>query len=236
MIKKCKLLFISALTMVFLFYRADSVVAMANEELGQNVESAVGSESEQSAEPIAGSAESEQSSESTGEAAESEQDFEPTVESTDTEPNAEPSAGSTDAEQSIEPIADSAESEQSTKTASAMNITSDSVSSGPALIEWMESHKDIGGTVKLTDHVVLDELKYMRLPELKEAHEQLANKDAEIANNKVELGPALCPMTCRNTSSRQLSCALSDRYTRNRKRSPHSYPPATVPALMPPLR
>ena len=157
MIKKCKLLFISALTMVFLFYRADSVVAMANEELGQNVESAVGSESEQSAEPIAGSAESEQSSESTGEAAESEQDFEPTVESTDTEPNAEPSAGSTDAEQSIEPIADSAESEQSTKTASAMNITSDSVSSGPALIEWMESHKDIGGTVKLTDHIVFDE-------------------------------------------------------------------------------
>ena len=68
MIKKCKLLFISALTMVFLFYRADSAVAMANEE-----------------------------------------------------------------------------------------STPDFVSNGPALIEWLETHKDIGGTVKLTDHVVLEE-------------------------------------------------------------------------------
>ncbi|MBD5487728.1 MAG: hypothetical protein HDR13_02910 [Lachnospiraceae bacterium] len=33
----------------------------------------------------------------------------------------------------------------------------DSVSSGPDLIEWMELHKDTGGTVKLTDHVVLEE-------------------------------------------------------------------------------
>ncbi|MBD5502817.1 MAG: hypothetical protein HDR09_03410 [Lachnospiraceae bacterium] len=35
--------------------------------------------------------------------------------------------------------------------------TPDSVSTGPALIEWLESHKDIGGTVKLTEHVVLEE-------------------------------------------------------------------------------
>ena len=66
--KKSKLLFISALTIVLLFYRADSVVAMANEEPAP-----------------------------------------------------------------------------------------DSVSSGPDLIEWMELHKDTGGTVKLTDHVVLEE-------------------------------------------------------------------------------
>ena len=68
MIKKCKLLFISVLMIVFLFYRADLVVAMANEE-----------------------------------------------------------------------------------------STPDFVSTGPALIEWLETHKDIGGTVKLTDHVVLEE-------------------------------------------------------------------------------
>ena len=35
--------------------------------------------------------------------------------------------------------------------------TPDFVSTGPALIEWLETHKDIGGTVKLTDHVVLEE-------------------------------------------------------------------------------
>ena len=104
--------------MVFLFYRADSVVAMANEDSAQDVESAVGSESEQNAEPIAESVES---------------------------------------DQSMEPIADSAESEQAIKSASALNTTSDSVSTGPALIEWLELHKDIGGTVKLTDHVVLEE-------------------------------------------------------------------------------
>ncbi|MBD5524605.1 MAG: hypothetical protein HDR04_09320 [Lachnospiraceae bacterium] len=116
MIKKCKLLFISALTMVFLFYRADSVVAMANEESGQDVESAVGSESEQNVESV--------------------------VEQ--------------EAEQGIERIVELAESEQIVKTPSALNTTPDFVSNGPALIEWLESHKDIGGTVKLTDHVVLE--------------------------------------------------------------------------------
>lgn len=30
------------------------------------------------------------------------------------------------------------------------------ISTGPALIEWLEAHKEIGGTVKLSDHVVLD--------------------------------------------------------------------------------
>lgn len=32
----------------------------------------------------------------------------------------------------------------------------ESVSTGQALMEWLESHKNIGGTVKLTDHVTLD--------------------------------------------------------------------------------
>ena len=33
---------------------------------------------------------------------------------------------------------------------------SDFVSTGPALVEWLEAHKETGGTVKLSDHVVLD--------------------------------------------------------------------------------
>ena len=34
--------------------------------------------------------------------------------------------------------------------------TEESVSTGSALMEWLESHKNTGGTVKLTDHVTLD--------------------------------------------------------------------------------
>ena len=116
--KKYKSLFISALMIVFLFYRADSVVAMANEEPEKGIESAVGSESEQSMESA---------------------------------------VGSVATEQNAEPAAESAESEQNIKTTSALNITPDFVSTGPALIEWMEAHKDTGGMVKLSDHVVLEE-------------------------------------------------------------------------------
>ncbi|MDE7132398.1 MAG: hypothetical protein K2O65_11455, partial [Lachnospiraceae bacterium] len=114
--KKCNFLFISAFVIVILFYRADSVVAMANEEPEQGIESAVGSESEQNVE----------------------------------------SAVEQEAEQSNELISETVESKQNIKTTSALNTTPDFVSTGPALIEWLETHKDIGGTVKLTDHIVLD--------------------------------------------------------------------------------
>ena len=55
-----------------------------------------------------------------------------------------------DEESGIELIVGSTESE--------LNVESvpDIVSNGPALIEWLELHKNTGGTVKLADHVVLD--------------------------------------------------------------------------------
>lgn len=80
-----------ALLIVFLFYKTDAVVAMANEETEQSIESAVESESEQNIEIL-----------------------------------------------------------------SAFETSPDFVSTGPALIEWLEAHKETGGTVKLSDHVVLD--------------------------------------------------------------------------------
>ncbi len=89
---KCKILVVLTLMIVFLFYRVDSVVAIANEQFDTsdvNSESTVESETEQNTEPVALPA-------------------------------------------------------------------PDYVSAGPALIEWLEAHKETGGTVKLSDHVVLD--------------------------------------------------------------------------------
>lgn len=126
---KCKFLFILTFAIVFLFYKFDSVVAMANVQSGteQDIESADGPEPEQDSELVAGT-KTEQDVESAA-GVEPEQDIEPVAE-------AEP-------EQSIEPVA-GAEPVQN-------------ISTGAALIEWLESHKDIGGTVKLADNVVLDE-------------------------------------------------------------------------------
>lgn len=87
----CKFLLLPVLAIVFSFYMTDAVVAMANEEPEQGIESAVESESEQNI----------------------------------------------DLSLASEPAPDF-------------------VSNGPALIEWLEAHKNTGGTVKLSDHVVLD--------------------------------------------------------------------------------
>lgn len=89
---KCKILVVLTLVIVFLFYRVDSVVAIANEQFDTsdvNSESTVESETEQNTEP-------------------------------DTEP------------------------------------VPDYVSTGPALMEWLEAHKNTGGSVMLTDNIVLD--------------------------------------------------------------------------------
>lgn len=48
------------------------------------------------------------------------------------------------------------EPEQSMEAAVASEPAPDFVSTGPDLIEWLEAHKETGGTVKLSDHVVLD--------------------------------------------------------------------------------
>ena len=102
---KCKFPFILIFVIAILFYRADSDVAMAEEE---NIEPELVEESavEAEAEPVE-------------------------------EPTAEPEP------ELIEEFAATLDPE----------VT---VSSGPALMEWLEAHKNTGGTVKLTDHVVLD--------------------------------------------------------------------------------
>lgn len=60
-----------------------------------------------------------------------------------------------DTEQNTEFAAES-ESEQNIDLSLASEPAPDFVSSGPALIEWLEVHKETGGTVKLSDDVVLD--------------------------------------------------------------------------------
>ncbi len=134
---RCKFLFILPFVISILFYRAESVVAMAAEENMEPEligESTAGSEPEQ--EPIEESAD------------ETEPEQEPIEESADeTEPGQEPieeSAVEPESEpELIEEFAAAPEPEQT-------------IATGSALMEWLEAHKNIGGTVRLTDHVVLD--------------------------------------------------------------------------------
>lgn len=145
--KKCKFLFILAFVIVLLFYKDNSIVAMATEQNielveEQNIESVTDSFEEQKNEPIAESAESEQNVESAADS-QVEQSTESACE-LESEQNIEPEAES-GPESIIVPAADST-----------MEIIHDFVSTGPALIEWLESHKNTGGMVKLADHVVLD--------------------------------------------------------------------------------
>ena len=124
---RCKFLFILVFVIAILFYRADSVVAMAAEEKTEPElieESAVevGAEPviESEAEPIEG----------------------PVIE-LEAEPIEEPAIESELEQESIEEPAAAPDPEQT-------------ISSGEALVEWLEAHKNTGGTVKLADHVVLD--------------------------------------------------------------------------------
>ena len=133
---KSKFLIVLTLVIVFLFYRVDSVVAMANELPDM---SDVNAEASQSMEPASEPVEPEQDVEPIVELAESEQIIDSVAESVEPEQNAAPI---------VEPVVP--ESLQTTESAP------DLVSTGPALIEWLESHKNTGGTVKLTDHVTLD--------------------------------------------------------------------------------
>ena len=132
---KCKFPFILIFVIAILFYRADAAVAMAAEE---NIEpelieeSAAETESEQ--ESIEG----------------------PVVETElEQEPIEEPAI---EAEQeSIEELVVESESElELIQELAAVSDPEQTVSTGPALMEWLEAHKNIGGTIKLTDHVVLD--------------------------------------------------------------------------------
>ncbi|MBD5444434.1 MAG: hypothetical protein HDR29_02660 [Lachnospiraceae bacterium] len=125
---KCKILVVLTFVIVFLFYRFDSVVAIANEQFGPadaDLESTAESGTEQGVESVTVS--------------ETEQNIELSIES----------------EYSTENVAES-ETEPTTENASVSETTTDYISTGPALIEWLESHKNTGGSAKLTDNVVLD--------------------------------------------------------------------------------
>lgn len=75
----------------------------------------------------------------------------------------ESAAESDEPEQNDESVAESAEPEQTMESAAvsaqpkqAAEPAPDLVSTGSALIDWLESHKNTGGTVRLSDHVSLD--------------------------------------------------------------------------------
>ena len=122
------------LAAVFLFYRVGSIVAMAAE---QNMGPVAEVEPEEIEEPI----------------------VEPEPEEIE-EPTAEP-----EPEETEEPVAEPEPEEAEAFTAGAepeliaafsVSSESETVSTGEALMNWLESHKNTGGTVRLTDHVVLD--------------------------------------------------------------------------------
>ena len=125
---KCKILVVLTFVIVFLFYKVDSVVAIANEQFDSsdsNLESTTESGTEQGVEFITVS--------------ETEQNIELSIEPEDSTAN----------------VAES-ETEPTTENASVPETTTDYISTGPALIEWLEAHKNTGGSAKLTDNVVLD--------------------------------------------------------------------------------
>lgn len=149
---KTKRIFLLALILIvttaFSFYRVDLSVAMAAE---LNEESAAGLNVGPSEEPAV-DAEIEPGEELSADP-KAEPDEEP-VADTEAESGEEPTAG-TETEPDEEPAAD-AEAEPMTKEAAVLPEPKESISTGPALIGWLESHKNTGGMVKLTDHVVLD--------------------------------------------------------------------------------
>lgn len=132
---RCKFLFILTFVIAILFYRTDSVVAMAAAE---NIEPELIEESaaEPEAEPVEEPAtETEPERESIGELTVETEPEQESIEVPVVETESEPEL--------IQELADVPDSKQT-------------VSSGQALMEWLEAHKNIGGTIKLTDHVVLD--------------------------------------------------------------------------------
>lgn len=116
---RCKFLFILIFVIAILFYRTESVVAMAAEE-NMEPELIEKSAAEPEAEPVE-------------------------------EPAAEPEP------ESIEEFVVESESEpELIQELAVAPEPEQTVSSGPALMEWLEAHKNFGGKVKLADHVVLD--------------------------------------------------------------------------------
>ncbi len=167
---KCKYLAMLTLAAVFLFYRVGSIVAMAAE---QNMGPVAEVEPEEIEEPIV-EPEPEEIEEPTAEPEPEETEepvAEPEPEETE-EPVAEPEpeeaeepVAEPEPEETEEPVAEPEPEEAEAFTAGAepeliaafsVSSESETVSTGEALMNWLESHKNTGGTVRLTDHVVLD--------------------------------------------------------------------------------
>ena len=146
------------LAAVFLFYRVGSIVAMAAE---QNMGPVAEVEPEEIEEPIV-EPEPEEIEEPTAEP-EPEETEEPVAEPEPEE--AEEPVAEPEPEETEEPVAEPEPEEAEAFTAGAepeliaafsVSSESETVSTGEALMNWLESHKNTGGTVRLTDHVVLD--------------------------------------------------------------------------------
>lgn len=181
--KKYRFLFILAFTTAFSFYRTGSIVAMAADqitELAAGAEVAdksaadseleaddgitVGSELEADdgitvgSEPEANNGSTTDSEPEAGNESavdsETEADGGSAAE-TETGPEDEPGAETEpESGQNADHVIEHAEVQ--VMAASILPEKEESVSTGSALIEWLESHKDIGGTVRLADHVILD--------------------------------------------------------------------------------
>ena len=153
--KKYNFLFILTLLILFLFYRVDSIVAMANVQF----KTFDAKEREQDDESIDDSEQSNQPAD------DPEQDDEP-VDDPDPEQDDEP-VDDPDPEQSGD-IVEELKSEQRIQTdavlgtkqkgKSAVNADAEqNIDTGTALLEWLEAHKNTGGTARLTDNIVVDE-------------------------------------------------------------------------------
>lgn len=169
--KRCSFLFILVLTTAFTFYRAGSLVAMAAEQIAEPVAG-----SEETDEPAAdsepeaddGSAAETGTGSDDGSAAETGtgSDGGPAAETgtgsddgpaVETEPEAnDESAFGSEPEPGQNPDHAIEWETVQIMEAAILPEPEESVSTGPALMEWLESHKNTGGTVKLADHVVLD--------------------------------------------------------------------------------
>ncbi len=177
---KCKFLFALMFATVFLLYRVDSAAAMANVQLDtSDVKTDTDVEAEQGVEPDAGSeaeqpeetvSEAEQPEEIVSEAEQPEETVSEAEQPEETVSEAEqPEEIVSEAEQPEETVSEAeqpeetvSEAEQPEETVSEAEQPEETVSepdfvdTGTALIEWLELHKNIGGTVRLTDNVVLE--------------------------------------------------------------------------------
>ena len=160
--KKCKYLFALTLTAMFLFYRVDSVVAMAAE---QNTEFTDEPQPEQPGEPeeITGEPQPEQPGgpeESIGEP-QPEQPGEPEESTSEPQPEQPGEPEESTGEPQPEQAEACGEAEllslpEEIKELATEPQPEETVSTGKDLMKWLDSHKNTGGAVRLTDHVVLD--------------------------------------------------------------------------------